>query len=570
MSKPSEVRGAEAPPLIEDTIGERLAAAAERWPDREAVVVRHQGLRLTYAELVRRADAVAAGLLALGLRPGDRVGIWSPNTIEWVLTLFASARAGLILVTVNPAYRVSELEHALRLSGCRALVSAVAFKSSDYLGMLRTLLPELAQAGSGPVRGDRLPDLRWIVQTGEEVQDGMLRFADLAALGGAAERDLLARIAQGLDARDPVNLQFTSGTTGLPKAATLTHRNILNNAWFVAEAMGMRAGDRLCIPVPLYHCFGLVMSVLACMVKGATMVFPSAGFEPAAVLQAVAAERCTLLHGVPTMFIAELGHADFAATDLSTLRGGIMAGATCPVELMRQVMERMNMREITIAYGMTETSPVSFQSAIDDEIERRVATVGRIQPHLEARVVDGSGAVVPRGARGELHVRGYSVMKGYWSEPQRTAEVLDSEGWMHTGDLAEIDDEGYCRIVGRSKDMLIRGGENIYPREIEEFLHRHPGIESAQAFGVPDAKYGEELCVWIRARDGHHVTEEEVREFCREQIAHFKVPRYVVFVEEFPMTVTGKVQKFVMREAMIERLMVVEGEAGKPRDWSKP
>jgi fatty-acyl-CoA synthase len=492
------------------------------------------------------------------LEQGDRIGIWAPNCGEWVLTQFASARAGLILVTINPAYRLSELEHALRKSGCKALVLAPRFKSSEYIAMLRSLAPEITSTKPGQLRSHRLPDLRTVIHLGEGIEAGMLSFNDVQRAAGGAHHARLQETAHQLQFDDPINIQFTSGTTGAPKGATLTHYNILNNAFFVAEAMGLREGDRLCIPVPLYHCFGMVMSTLACVTHGATMVFPSAGFEPRAVLETVEAERCTALHGVPTMFIAEMEHPDFNRFELGSLRAGIMAGSPCPIEVMRRVMDLMNMRDITIAYGMTETSPVSFQSAIDDPIERRVSTVGRIQPHLEVKIVDSEGRIVPRGTPGELLTRGYSVMRGYWDDPAQTALAIDATGWMHTGDLATIDDEGYCNIVGRIKDMVIRGGENIYPREVEEFLFGHPKIEAAQVVGLPDEKYGEELCAWIKLRAGESLSEQDVRDFCQGQIAHYKIPKYVCFVSEFPMTVTGKIQKFLIRQEMLERLGLKE------------
>ncbi len=493
-------------------------------------------------------------MLALGLCPGDRIGIWSPNNAEWVLAQFASALAGLILVTVNPAYQSVELRHALRKSGCKALVLAPGFKSTNYFQSLRELAPELTDAGPAGLYSRQLPELRYVINLGPECQPGMLRFSDVAATAVAEDRSHLKQLSNELGCHDAINIQFTSGTTGAPKGATLTHHNILNNAFFVGLAMGLREGDRLCIPVPLYHCFGMVMSTLACIVHGASMVFPSEGFDPLAVLQTVSEEKCTALHGVPTMFIAEMEHPEFKQFDLTSLRAGIMAGSPCPIEVMRRVMDCMHIRDITIAYGMTETSPVSFQSATDDPIERRVSTVGRIQPHLEVKIVDIEGEVVPRGTPGELLTRGYSVMLRYWEDPEQTAAAIDSDGWMHTGDLATLNHEGYCNIVGRIKDMVIRGGENIYPREVEEFLFTHPKIEAAQVVGVPDKKYGEELCAWIKVRSGQTITEDEVRCFCAGKIAHFKIPRHICFVEEFPMTVTGKVQKFLIRRTMMERL----------------
>ena len=534
-------------PLIGETIGSHFDRAAARWAGREALVVRHQQIRWTYAELKTHVDALAAGLIALGLEPGDRVGIWSPNNAEWVLTQFATAKAGLILVNINPAYRLVEVEHALRKSGCTALITAIQFKNSDYLGMIRPLVEQ-----------GRLPKLRTVIHLGDGSEDGMISFADVASRGGAAERTHLEDVAGRLQFDDPINIQFTSGTTGLPKGATLTHHNILNNGFFVGEAMGLTETDRLCIPVPLYHCFGMVLANLAAVTHGTAMVFPSESFAPLAVLETVEAERCTALHGVPTMFIAEMEHPDFARFDLTSLRTGIMAGSPCPIEVMRQAISRMHLDEITIAYGMTETSPVSFQTGVSDPLERRVSTVGRIHPHLEVKIVDQAGRVVPRGTPGELLTRGYSVMRGYWDDPEQTAAAIDPAGWMHTGDLATIDDEGYCNIVGRIKDMVIRGGENIYPREIEEFLFRHPKIAAVQVFGVPDARFGEELCAWIQVRDGATLTEPELQEYCQGQIAHYKIPRYIRFVEDYPMTVTGKVQKFAMRRRMMEELGATE------------
>jgi fatty-acyl-CoA synthase len=557
----SYVHGVSGTRLIGETIGAFFDHAVEKWGDRDALIARHQGIRWTYAELKRHVDSVASGLLALGLRPGDCIGVWSPNNAEWTLTQFAAAKAGLILVTINPAYRPTELEYALNLSRCKALVMARSFKSSDYVGMLRGLVPELA-AGDVPLRSARLPHLGLPILIGDLAEPGFLRFADIAAAATPASDAELAAIAERLQFDDPINVQFTSGTTGFPKGATLSHHNILNNGFFVGEAIRLNETDRLCVPVPLYHCFGMVMANLGCVTHGAAMIYPSEGFDALAVLQTVHEERCTALYGVPTMFIAELDHPDFAKYDLDSLRTGIMAGAPCPIEVMRKVMERMHMRDITIAYGMTETSPVSFQSAIDDPVERRVSTVGRVMPHLEVKIIDAEGRIVPRGVSGELCTRGYSVMLGYWDQDDKTREALDRAGWMHTGDLATIDAEGYCAIVGRIKDMVIRGGENIYPREVEEFLYRHPKVQAVQVVGVPDAKYGEELCAWIRLTEGAIATEDEIRAFCRDEIAHQKIPRYIRFVDEFPMTVTGKVQKFIMRERMIAELGLETGESG--------
>ena len=554
----SYVHGASHVPLIGDTIGVHFDQAVMRWPQAEALVARHQNIRWTYSELQQEVDAVAAGLLALGLEPGDRVGIWSPNNAEWVITQFATAKAGLILVNINPAYRLAELEYALNKVGCKGLITAAAFKTSDYVGMLRDLAPELDQCEPGQLQAAKLPELHTVISIGEEAYAGMYRFADIAAKGTEAERQRVADLAALLQFDDPINIQFTSGTTGSPKGATLTHHNILNNGFFVGEAMHLTERDRLCIPVPLYHCFGMVLGNLACMTHGAAMVFPSDAFEPLAVLETVEAERCTALHGVPTMFIAELDHPEFARFDLSTLRTGIMAGAPCPIEVMKRVNEEMHMEQVTIAYGMTETSPVSFQSAVDDPLERRVSTVGRIQPHIEVKIVDADGRIVPPGVSGELLTRGYCVMQSYWNDAERTAESINPAGWMQTGDLATIDEEGYCNIVGRIKDMVIRGGENLYPREIEEYLYRHPSIQDVQVFGVPDQRFGEELCAWVMLREGMEATAEDIKAFCQGQIAHYKIPRYIKFVHEFPMTVTGKIQKFVMRENMIAELGLEE------------
>ncbi|HKX23320.1 MAG TPA: AMP-binding protein [Rhizorhapis sp.] len=551
----SHVAGPTEDPLLEITIGSALGATVARWGERLALIDRGQGVRLTWAELGERVSALASGFLEIGLEPGDRIGIWSLNRFEWALTQFAAAKAGLILVTINPAYRLSELEYALAKSGCRAIVLSPPFKTSDYPAMIEAVLPELAELADGIV-SSRLPDLRHVIQMGGVTLKGALSFADVEARGATAGAVRLKEVEAGLSPLDPINIQFTSGTTGSPKGVTLSHRNILNNGKFVGKGIKLGVTDKLCIPVPLYHCFGLSMGNLACLVHGAVMVYPGEGFDPLATLEAVAAERCTALYGVPTMFIAELDHPRFDEFDLSSLRTGIMAGSPCPVEVMRRVADQMHMSEVTICYGMTETSPVSFQSATDDPLARRVSTVGRVHPHLQVKIVDTEGKVVPFGAPGELCTRGYSVMLGYWNDPAQTAAVKDEDGWMRSGDLAIIDDEGFCNIVGRLKDMVIRGGENLYPREIEEFLYGHPAIRDVQLFGVPDDRYGEELCAWVILHANQSLTEEELKDFCRGRIAHQKVPRYVRFVESFPLTVTGKVQKFIMRDRMIEELKI--------------
>jgi fatty-acyl-CoA synthase len=554
MPQSSYVHGASSTPLIGETIGIHFDKVAERCGERDALISRHQGIRWSYSALKERVDAFAAGLLALGLRPGERIGIWSPNNAEWAVAQFATAKAGLILVNINPAYRLAELEYALNKAGCAALITAARFKASDYLSMLSELAPELATASAGELRAARLPDLRLVIVIGAEKVPGTLRFDAVYSLAGEAERDHLLTLASQLQFDDPINIQFTSGTTGFPKGTTLTHHNILNNGFFIAEAMRLRERDRVCIPVPLYHCFGMVIGNLGCLTHGSTMVFPSEGFDPLATLETIAAERCTALYGVPTMFIAEMDHPECATFDLSSLRTGMMAGSPCPIEVMKRACTLMHLSEIVIGYGMTETSPASFASATDDPIERRVSTVGRVLPHVEVKIVDAEGRIVPRGTAGELLTRGYLVMLGYWGDEERTREAIDPAGWMHTGDLATIDTEGYCNIVGRIKDMVIRGGENVYPREIEEFLYRHPKIQDVQVIGVPDPRYGEELCAWICLRDGETASAEEVRAFCQGQIAHYKIPRYVKFVDGFPTTVTGKIQKFLMREQMIEEL----------------
>ena len=554
----SYVHGLSTVPLIGETLGAYFDRAVARWCDELALVARHQQVRWSYGELGRRVDDLAAGLLALGLEPGDRVGIWSPNNAEWVITQFATAKAGLVLVNINPAYRLAEVEYALNKVGCKALITADHFKTSDYVGMLRELAPELDRSAPGRLSAARLPSLAAVIRIGADERPGMFRFADIMSASGGRHAGRLGELAAKLQFDDPINIQFTSGTTGAPKGATLTHHNILNNGFFIGEAQRLSPRDRVAIPVPLYHCFGMVLGNLACITHGAAMVYPGEGFEPLAVLETVEAERCTALYGVPTMFIAELSHPEFKRFDLSSLRTGIMAGSPCPIEVMRRCVDEMHMSEVTIAYGMTETSPVSFQTSHDDPLERRVGTVGRVHPHVEVKIVNAEGRIVPPGTPGELCTRGYSVMLGYWGDAERTAEAIDRARWMHTGDLATLDADGYCNIVGRLKDMVIRGGENVYPREVEEFLYRLKKIADVQVIGVPDRKYGEELCAWVKLKPGETATAEEIQDFCRGQIAHYKIPRYIHFVDAFPMTVTGKVQKFMMRAETIRELGLVE------------
>jgi fatty-acyl-CoA synthase len=541
----SYARGDTSAAMLDETIGANLDRTVARFGDRDALISCAQERRYTYAELGAAVDELARALLAAGLAAGDRIGIWSPNCVEWTLVQYATAKLGAILVNVNPAYRTSELQYALRQSGCRMLVAAPAFKTSDYRAMITEVRPSLSE-------------LERLVFLDSPDWDELV-----AGAASVSEEALSARSA-GLAPDDPINIQYTSGTTGFPKGATLTHRNILNNGYFVGEGCRYTEEDRVCIPVPFYHCFGMVMGNLGATTHGAAMVIPAPGFEPEATLRACAQERCTSLYGVPTMFIAQLDHPRFADYDLSSLRTGIMAGSPCPVEVMKRVMDVMHMSEVGICYGMTETSPVSTQTAFDDPVDKRVGSVGRVHPHVEVKVVSPDGGdTVARGEPGELCTRGYSVMAGYWSEPERTAEAIDADGWMHTGDLATMDDEGYVNIVGRSKDMVIRGGENVYPREVEEFLYSHPLIADVQVIGVPDTRYGEELMAWIVVREGASIDVEAVREFCQGRIAHYKIPRYVKTVDAFPMTVTGKVQKFKMRNQAIEELGLAGSAAVK-------
>jgi len=518
------------------------------------LVIPHQGVRWTYAEYRREIDRLATGLLALGLQPGDRLGIWAPNCYEWCLTQFASARIGAILVCINPAYRTYELEYALNKVQCRALITAESFKTSQYLRMLQELAPELDSCVPGALEATRLPHLETVIRMGEAQTAGMFNFGAVCELGTDVEYRRMAEIGARLSPDDAINIQFTSGTTGNPKGATLSHCNVLNNGKINGDMMRLVPGDRVCIPVPLYHCFGMVIGNLGCLTHAATAVFPGEAFEPLATLKTVAEERCTALHGVPTMFIAELDHPDFDRFDLSSLRTGIMAGAPCPVQVMEQVMGRMGIGEILIAYGQTELSPVSHITAPDDAVDKRVGTVGKPCPYLETKIVDDTNLVVPIGEKGEICTRGYAVMLGYWDDEEKTRETIDRGGWLHSGDIGVMDADGYVQVTGRIKDMIIRGGENVYPREVEEFLYSHPGIQEVQVIGVPDEKYGEQICAWIKCREGHVLTEQEVRDFCRDRITHFKVPRHIRFVEDYPMTVTGKIQKFKMRETMIEQL----------------
>ena len=534
------------------TVGGVLDEAASRWPDRDALVVTDQDVRWSWKELRERARALATGLLATGLNPGDRIGMLAPNRAEWLVAQFGSAYAGLILVNINPAYRQSELEYALNKVGCRGLITETRFKSSDYIGMLQALAPELATASCGDLHAERLPALRTVIQLGSENIPGMF---SLEQVSGRLDEESLQRleaIEQQLDFDAPVNIQFTSGTTGAPKAATLTHHNMINNTRMSAAILKFTEKDRLCIPVPMYHCFGMVLGTLLCATTGAAIVFPGAAFEAESTLQAIEAEACTALHGVPTMFIAMLDDPGFEQYDLSSLRTGIMAGAPCPVELMREVIDDMHMSEITIGYGMTETGPLSTQTMPDDPIELRVGTVGRTLANTEIKIVDEDGRIVALDQPGELCVRGYNVMLGYWDDGKQ-------DSWMHTGDIATMDEAGYVRIVGRSKDMLIRGGENVYPREIEDFLYTNPKVDQVEVVGVPDTKFGEEIAACIKLGEGQRATVEEIQEFCRGQLSYFKIPRYVFFVEEFPMTVTGKVQKFILREQLAEELRQKSG-----------
>lgn len=558
MSKtlPSYTSGIAEKPLLGMTIGDMLDRTAQQFPDNEALVCLHQDIRWTYKEFVDKVNEAARAFMAIGVKRGDRVGIWSPNRYEWTVTQFATAKVGAILVNINPAYGVHELKYAMNLAGISVLVTADSFKTSNYREMIYELAPELKRSAPGKLKADNVPDLRAVINVHPENHEGMWTWQDFLGFAGDVSEADLAKRQDELQFDDPINIQFTSGTTGNPKGATLTHHNILNNGYFVGESQRLTENDRLVIPVPLYHCFGMVMGNLGCITHGTAMIYPSEGFDPKTVLQAVHQEKATALYGVPTMFIAELADPEFDSYDLSTLRTGIMAGSICPAEVMKKVNGKMHMKEVQIAYGMTETSPVSTQTSSLDPFEKQVTTVGRTQPHLETKIVDpGTGNVMPRGEIGELCTRGYSVMLKYWNNEEKTREAIDDAGWMHTGDLATMDEDGYIQIVGRIKDMVIRGGENIYPKEIEEFLYTHPSIEEVQVTGIPDEKYGEELIAWVKLRpDADPVTAEDLQTFCKGKIAHFKIPKNYKFVDAFPMTVTGKIQKFKMREISIEEM----------------
>ncbi len=551
----SYTSGTSNKPLLGMTIGDQFDLTANTYPDNPALISRQQNIRLTYHELQAQINQCAKGLLQLGFQKGQRIGIWSPNRVEWTITQFATSKIGVILVNINPSYRLHELEYVLKQSGCSAIIISPAFKTSNYTEMVQTLAPELAQSEPGKLKAEKLPELTTVIRMTAEKIPGMFTWDELLTKGDEVSDEQLTTRQREQEFDDPINIQYTSGTTGFPKGATLSHHNILNNGYFVADLQNITHEDKVCIPVPLYHCFGMVMGNLGCITHGATMVYPSEGFEPLATMQAVQEEKCTSLYGVPTMFIAELNHPDFSKFDFSSLRTGVMAGSPCPVEVMKKVQTLMHMTDVEICYGMTETSPVSTQTRIGSPLEKQVSTVGQIHPHLEIKIVDpATNAIVPIGSTGELCTRGYSVMLSYWNNAEATTAAIDVARWMHTGDLATMDEEGYVNIVGRIKDLIIRGGENVYPREVEEFLYTHPKISDVQVIGVPDEKYGEAIMAWVMLKSGEQATEEELRDFCKGNIAHYKVPRYFKFVTSFPMTVTGKVQKYQMREQSTEEL----------------
>ncbi|OFS84437.1 AMP-binding protein [Oligella sp. HMSC05A10] len=561
MTLLSYVHGAVDTPLLGQTIGQNFDEASTKYADQLALVSRQQGIRYTYQELRDQVDRVACSLRRLGFRRGDRLALWATNSAEWTVIQYATAKAGIILVTLNPSYRRKELEYSLNKVSCAGLVLISSFKDSDYESMVYDVVPELKDAPLGELRSANVPSLRYVIKLEDDPSTGILNYKDLLVEPTAAELEALQEVGQELQFDDPINIQFTSGTTGSPKGTTLTHHNILNNGYFIGEKIKLSPADRVSIAVPLFHCFGMVIGNLACVTHGAAMVYHGPVFNPTDNLKVIEEEKCTAAYGVPTMFIAMLEHPEFKSFDLSSLRTGVMAGSVCPMEVMRRVVDEMNMREVTICYGMTETSPVSMQSDVDDPLDKRVSTVGRIHPHVEVKIIDELGRIVPRGVSGELCTRGYSVMQGYWGEPELTAEVIDKARWMHTGDLAVMDEDGYCNIVGRIKDLVIRGGENLFPREIEEFLYTHPAIQDVQVVGVPDEVYGEELCAWIMLKENASLSEEEVKEFCAGQISRQKIPRYIRFAEEFPMTASGKIQKFKIREIMIEELEAAKAQA---------
>jgi fatty-acyl-CoA synthase len=545
--------------LIGKTIGEMFDEIAETYPDNDAIVSIHQGQRYTYRQLRQEVNRAAKGFMALGLKKGDRLAIWATNISEWIISQFATAKAGIVMVNINPAYRTHELEYALRQSETQALLLLDRFKTSDYVQMFYDVCPEAKNSPLGQISSQKLPFLKTAVLLRGEAQPGMYTWDDVMKMGDSLQDDVLLERQEGLDFDDPINIQYTSGTTGFPKGVVLTHHNLVNNGYFIGECMDFTDKDRLCIPVPFYHCFGMVLSNLACMTHGATMVLPAEYFDPVSTMSAIEKERCTAVHGVPTMFVAELEHPDFNKFDFGSLRTGIMAGSPCPIEFMKKVNTLMNMREVVITYGQTEASPGITMSSTDDSLDQRVSTVGRPMPHTEMKIVDPkTGKMVPKGDTGEICARGYMIMRCYYNNPVATDQAVDKEGWLHTGDLGTLDDEDYCKITGRLKDMVIRGGENIYPREVEEFLYTHPAISDVQVIGVPDIKYGEELMAWIKLKDGQTVAPEEIKAFCKGKIAHYKIPRYIKFVDSFPMTVTGKIQKYKMRDESIKDLGLEE------------